>query len=369
MVVFNRPDYQLQVTDPVTGDILLIFPLTIAYNMRYSLTLNQVGVFALSLDDIPMFREAFYKDVLVDVYRSDYAGLLQLEATYLVRVLDKRLVDNTRRLIIGGFCLNDLINRRIVDPEDDSLAPESGFSTKAGFAGNVIRDYIREQAGELASTARQTLRLIVPAPNDLGLGTGANLRYENLLDEMERLAVAGGVDYQIVHTGNANLVCNIGMIGNDYRIPETGVPPYMIINPDRGNVSDLSLIQDARKEKTFVYSLGEGEGTARFLIKLPSPEINDSPYNRIEFKEDNTDDSPFQQYLSAQAALTNNRETIELSFKIDPSIYGLVYKRDIAFADMLTVEWDGFSEDVKVSEFDISVEGDSEDISLTVSRL
>lgn len=369
MAVFNRPDYQLQITDPVTGDILLIFPLTVSYNMRYSLKINQVGIFALSVDDNAIFREVFYKDVLVDVYRTDYAGVLQLEATYLVRVLDKRLVDNTRRLIIGGYCLNDLINRRLVDPADDSIAPESGYSTKAGLAGNVIRDYIREQAGELASVQRQTLRLTVPAPNDLGLGTGANLRYENLLDEMTRLAVVGRVDYQIVHQGNANLICNIGMLGHDNRIPETGIPPYTIINPDRGNVSDLSLVQDARKEKTFIYSLGEGEGVTRFLIKLPSLAINDSPYNRIEFKDDSNDDNPYQQYLASLTALENNRELIELDFKVDPSIFGLVYRRDIAFADMLTVEWDDYTEDVKVSELDVTVEGDSEDISLTVSRL
>lgn len=367
--MIRRPDYQLQITDPVTGDILFVMPLTTSYNMRYSLAVNGVGVFALSIDDTEAFREVFYKDVLVDVYRTDYAGVLQLEGTYLVRVLDKRLVDNSRRLIVGGFCVNDLINRRIVDPEDDSIAPTSGYSTKAGYAGNVIRDYIREQAGELASTERQTLRLDVPAPNALGQGTGANLRYENLLEQMAKLAVVGLVDFRVMHEGNAELTCVIGDLGDDRRIPATGIPPYTIINPDMGNVSEMALVRDARKEKNFVYSLGEGEGTGRYLIKLSSPAVNDSPYNRIEYKEDSSNDSPYQQYLAALTSLEQNRETIEMEVTIDPSAYGMVYRRDIGFADKVTIQWDDVTEDVKVSELDITVEGATETIGLTVSRI
>lgn len=367
--MIRRPDYQLQVTDPTTGDILLIIPLTTSYNLRYSLSLNDVGVFALSVDDTPTFREVFYKDSIVDVYRSDYAGVLQLEGTYLVRVLDKRLVDNARRLIIGGLCLNHLIDRRIVDPDDDSIAPQSGYSTKAGLAGNVISDYIREQAGQSASSDRQTLRLTVPAPNALGVGTGANLRYESLLDEMAKLAVVGLVDFRVLHLGNADFTCVVGLLGRDRRIPNTGVPPYTIINPNLGNVSEMSLVRDSRKEKTFIYSLGEGEGTGRYLLKISSPALNDSPYNRVEYKEDSSNESPYQQYLSALKSLDQNREQIELEFSIDPSSYGMVYRRDIGFADQLTVQWDDVEQSAKVSELDITVEGAEETISLTVSRI
>lgn len=367
--MINRADYQIQVTDPVTGDIQLIFPLTTSYNLRYSLDLNDVGAFALSLDNTAQFRELFSKDTLVDIYRSDWEDILQLEATYLVRAFDKRLANNTIRLIVSGVDLNHFIDRRIIDPADDSLAPESGYSTKAGLAGNVIRDYINEQLGEAASTERQIIRLTVPAPNATGFGTGGNYRYENLLEEMAKLAAVGGVDFRIVHTGGAEFECIIGDLGNDNRIPETGLTPYFILDPQRGNISELALIIDGKKERNYVYSLGEGEGTARNLLKIGTPAVADSPYNRIEYKEDKSNDDPFQQYLSSLTSLREHREEIKFEFKIDPSSYGIVYRRDIGFADKFTAQWDGLSQDVKITGIDFSVEGSEESIELKVTQL
>ena len=149
------PSYQVVVIDPTSGDVTNIYDNTAFIDLRYSRVLNGIGLLALVLPGTDLNYETFTLDSLIEVQRTDPAtGALIVEDTYFCRLRERYRDDRIERVVIGGVSLNHLLMRRVVRPEDDP-AVAGGYSTKDGPADTVIRAYVREQAADLASAARQ----------------------------------------------------------------------------------------------------------------------------------------------------------------------------------------------------------------------
>lgn len=364
------PRYQLSVYDNYTGDRLMVLGLNASYNMRYDMRLNDVGKFGLTLPYSDAMYTLFAKDNFIDVERESPDGTMIVENTYLVRDRERFEAQDDERLFIGGLDLNHLLDRRIIDPEDDSAFPNNGgFSTKAGNAGDVIREYIREQAGDMASEGRLMPRLTVGVPSVAGEGVGANLRYENLLDELQKLAKSGGVDFQIVHTGNGDLTCNIGSVGTDRSMDTNPLAPYTILSPVRGNIANPKLIEDATKEINFAYALGDGASANRTVLKLGTIAQFDSAYNRIEKKMDarQTDKgNAFALYTETLKFLIDKQATKAFEFDYLQGSPGFIYRADWYFGDVLTAQYGMFIESLRVTQLEFSLDANGEEIQVTV---
>lgn len=348
------PNYQIRVTNPQTGNVSLLLPLVESYGLKFERAINKITSFALTLPYENRFDEIFRLDAIVDIFRSDPDGTMQNESTFLCRTTEKMESDTDSRFIASGYHANHLLRRRYIDPEDDSVQPNGGYATKAGSGGDVIRAYIREQAGDLASSARQTLNLSVPVPTDLGNGIGANFRYENLWDEMIKLAEAADLEIEIRHSGNRQFQCIIGSFGTDKSLDGISTPPFnfTVFNPVLGNLKDPRLIVDYRDQKTVVRIQAAGARTNRTSLVLTSPNVNDSVYNRIEATTDSRgvdDTDPYTRYLNGLKFLVDNREQIE--FKCEPllSTGGAIYRTNFEFGDRVTVKWDNFEQTLRVA--------------------
>lgn len=358
------PDYQLTVRSPADGSVRVVLDGSAFDDCKYSRVLNDVGVFAMTLPSDPDWTGIFTLDALIDVERTNPAtGFLQLEETYLTRLTHRFRSGNEERFVVGGFSLNHLLARRIIDPTDDPLAA-GGYSTKAGPADDVLVEYAEDQC--VNSGIRAFPNFSVAPSSSLGSPAGRRLRYENLLEVFQEVADQSNIDFVIVRLTTNTLRLNVLPIGTDRtRTRNYPFAPFVELNPLRGNLSDPSLLFDRKNEQNYVYALAQGPGENRIVTEVQGEGINDSPYNRIEFTTDirqaERGDSTTVG-TQARAALYEKQARKEFTFKPTGQEPGNTYRIDWDIGDSLTCVWDDNFVDLRVREVEITLDSGGETI-------
>ena len=340
-------------------------------DLQYSRVLNDVGTLAMSLpvgnpyaqELIALGLDAVLDDFVEVSRTSPITGKLIVEDTFLLRLIHRFRENDTERLAIGGYSLNHLLLRRIVDPDDDPLQA-GGYSTKAGLASSVMREYVIQQMGYAASAVRQFPLFNVPVIGDFGTSVGRRLRHEVMLEVLQGIALANQCDFVVQRGDGRNLNCNIQPIGTDRRY-STNFPssPYLIIDPIRGNLANPSMLFDRKDEKTFMYALGQGQGAARKLLKLPGEGLYDSPFNRIEVVADvrSSDKADaLTLYTEGNAKLREYRKKREFTFDASQLPPGNEYRNDWDIGDYLTQQWEGVMLDLRLNKVEVTVSSSGE---------
>lgn len=371
------PSYQVTVTDPSTGGVTAVFDGTALDDMKFSRALDDVGLLAMTLPYSDTLPGIFTLDSLVEVQRtSALTGALQTEEVYLSRLTHHFRQGDEEKYIVGGFSLNHLLARRLIDPADDSGAA-GGYSTKSGASDDVLVAYARQQCGDLCLTAaRQYPNFSVALSSGLGNTVGRRLRYENLLEVFQDVCKQSTLilmDFQIVRLSGNTLRLNVYPIGSDKsKTRNYPFAPFVELNPLRGNLSDPSLLFDRKQEKNYVYALAQGPGESRIVTRVSGGGVNDSPYNRIEFTTDVRNaqrGDTTTVATSAGAALNDNQAKQEFTFKPTGTEPGGVYRVDYDVGDIVTCTFDNQSFDLRVRGVEIVLSADNEEISVTVAPL
>ena len=355
-------NYQFNLYSIRTGGLLAIYDAKAVYEVKYSRVLNDVGVFAMTLVASDENDRLFEVDNLLEVLRTDpVTGRLEVEETYLVRLTERLQENDFEFYVVGGVSLNHLLSRRIVDPNDDPLAA-GGYSTKADFADNVMREYALEQGGPNSSADRRFPNYTVATVASAGLGAGERLRHENLMDVFQKIARKAGVDFYIHRVTENQLELQIGPMGTDRSMSRnypTG--PFVLIDPKRGNLTNPRLTRDRKDEKNYVYVKAQGPGDMRIIFEQAAATTGDSPLNRIEFAADSRSSTTATEVLSsARSELAENEPVTEFSFDLRGNEPGNTYRRDWDIADTITAQWGDFREDLRIVEVEISLQENSE---------
>lgn len=364
------PQYRLRVWRQNDGALLTWIPLEQAYSMQFDRLINKIGALSVTLLYEPGMEVTFATDNIVDVDRRAADGNFYTEASFFVRFMERFEAADGERMLIGGKSVTDLLARRVINPADDPLAV-GGYSTKAGATEQIIREYIREQAGDLASAGRQTLRLTVPSVITAGTESGLRLRWKNLWDEMSNLGDANDVDIEVIHTGAANFECFIGRRGSDKSVPISGLTPFTVFSPQRRNVVDPRLTIDRRKEATFIYTLGDGDQQNRTVLETASTRVADSAYNRIEITSDarQADKKTVQQLITeAIRTLNDNAPEQDFDFKLEGNAGGAVYREDFDLGDTVTIVWDELQVDRRIVGISFELDGQTEIVKVKIGE-
>lgn len=366
-------DYQITIIDPYTGGVKTVLDGTAFDAMKYSRSLNDVGLFAMTLPNRDEWPAIFSLDSFIQVQRtSPVNGTLQTEETYFARLTHHYREGNEEKFIVGGLSLNHLLARRLIDPDDDPLSG-AGYSTKAGPADDILHDYADEQCGSVASTVRQFPNFSVAPSASIGTPAGRRLRYENLLDIFQDVANQSNVDFITTRLNGNTLRLTITPIGTDKtRSRNYPFAPFVELNPERGNLSDPSLLFDRKQEQNFVYALATGPGESRIVTKVAGDGTGDSPYNRIEFTTDvrnaeRGDTTTVR--TSAFAALFDKAAKKEFTFRPTGTEPGATYRVDYDVGDVVTCTFGDESFDLRIRGVEINLNSNSEDIAVTVKPL
>lgn len=367
------PSYQVNLLHPATGNVIGILDGTSFYQLRYSRVMNGVGALAITLPANRFNESDLPLDLLIEPMRTHpVTGQLQVEETYLARIFQRYRDENEEQIVIGAVSLNHLLGRRIVDPADDPLEA-GGFSTKQGAADAVLAEYASQQCGPGASVPRQFPGLSIASVLGIAPSIGLRLRYENLIEIFQEQCLEADIQFQIVRTGGTSLQLQIGKLGMD-RTQTTNFPsrPFVLLNPIRGNLSNPRLVRDRRDEQNFVYLQGKGQGGNRTLLTYFSSAISDSPYNRIEFKEDAREvekGDSLGLLTQAANAVKEKRGSVEFDFKPLGTEPGNTYRLDWNLADKITATYNDYTVNVRITEVAFNVSSAGEDLTVTTENI
>lgn len=351
------PSYQIFVLAAADGGVVNLIDQSTPYELRYSRIVNDVGLCALVLPSREYDDSEFEFDDFIEIQRADYTGTLVVEDTYLIQTRQRFRDGNEEKLVISGVSLNQLLQRRVVDPADDPTGA-GGYSTKAGAGSIVMRDYALEQISTSCLTAmRQFPNLTVPPVPSQGLNVGRRLRYENLFVIEKDLAEQSGIDFQIIRTSGAAMEMQVAPIGTNKTVTQNYPSVASVLfAPERGNLENPSLTVDYKEYANYVIVQGQGQGADRQELRLAGTDVN--PRSLREFVADartNEKGSITGLQTSAFTELYNRRIQTTFEFETNPMAGGAVYRLDWIVGDFVSVQWRDFSADVRIEGFEVEV--------------
>ncbi len=370
----SLPDYQVVVVSQDSGLVVAIYDSPAFDSLRYSRKVNDIGTFVLVFPYTDSYYNAFSWDNFVEIRRTNpLTGHMELEESYLVRARHRFREDNDERLVVGGMSLNHLLARRIINPLDDPTALD-GYSVKSGPADTVMRDYVREQAADLASAIRQFPGMSVPAVPGGGATINKSFRYDNLFNAMQEMAVGSAIDFQVLRTDYYYTEVVIGVIGTD-KTRTTNEPlvlPWLGLSPQRGNLDNPSLKIDRTDEKNYVYVLGQGQGEQRIVVEDYTTDVVLTRFNRIEFVKDQrnvdkTDTSGLTS--SATEQLNKNKVKNDFTFDVSDTNQGSIYRADWELGDKGTAIWDQEELDLRITGVEIEIDSSGEQVAVSVETI
>lgn len=366
----SLPNYQIKVFDSDSGATLNILDSASWTSLRYTRYINDIGKMVMVVPYSDVLYQVFDWDNFVEIKRTHpETGLVALEDTYLVRSKHRFWEDKFEWLVIGGLSLNHLLARRVINPADDGAATD-GYSRKSGAADTVMRGYVREQAGDLASVARRTPGLSVPAVAGTGTSINKVYRYDNLFNAMQEMAYASGMDFQVVRTSLYYTEVRIAVIGTDRtRTANIGDRlPWLGLSPSRGNLNNPSLDIDRSDEQNYIYVLGQGQGEKR-IVYQQAGDTSGSQFNRIEFVKDQrnvekTDTAGL--VTAATTEINKNKYKYEFTFELAEGNGGSTYHKDWELGDKATVIWNNTLTDLRIVGVEIEADDSGEFIDVEV---
>lgn len=338
------------------GTIAAVFDTPALQKLRYTRMLNDVGICQLTLPWSDSRTALFAQDCLLEIVRDGV-----VEQTYIHKLWHKVTEDDGLEwLVAHGVSLEWLLLARPVDPRNDALAA-GGYSTKSGAADDVIAEYVSEQAGSGAGGFQPIPNLTIAGTGSIGVTVGSRLAWKNLLKEMQSLANAGGVDFWFERTSERNLTFHCGRMGAD-KTRTTNWPgsAFYVFSPRVGNLIKPSLKRDWREAVTNVYLLQDGnDDTGRTIYEASNGYESITPLGYFAVVADARQAESATEYLTeANDLLVKHRDVTEFEFEIGRAVSH--YRNLWNLGDRVTAEWDTYSEDLRISQVEVQISGDSE---------
>ena len=315
---------------------------------------------------------AFGLDCLVEVRRTfPEAGLgWYTEYIGMHRTPQHQITEADSRIFTSySRGLLDLINRRSVRYYADTEGSAKGPAP----ADDVIKQYVRENAGSLATIANGRLSdgvlpglTVAPNLGQAAIYEGAHA-WKNLLECCKDIGEPHNVDYDVVWLGGTNFEFRtyFPQKGTDR---SEGTPEAVIFGVAQGNFKNPSHTFSRTDEITSCLVLGPGEGPLRDTTLVLSPRTIESPWNLIEQDQNaNTEDR-----LNALIAIGNEvlyEKRAAFNFTFDPIQTALsAYGKHYFLGDIVTSMMLGVPFNVKIEAVNINLSDNQERITFELEE-
>nr|WP_309101687.1 siphovirus ReqiPepy6 Gp37-like family protein [Fredinandcohnia onubensis] len=236
--------------------------------------------------------------------------------------------DNTEQLMIKGYSLKGLLNRRLTVPPLGQA-----YDVSKGNVESVLKHYVRRNAVEPIDPSRVIPNLIINADLFRGPVIEWQSRYKNLVDELEAVSFTYGFGWDVsLDLENQKLVFEVYEPRN-LTTSQNELPP-VIFSVDFDNVKSQVFTDSAIDYKNTAYVGGQGEGIERSFVELGNASGLDRHETFIDAR-DVEDDSQLttrgQQKLQEMQKLT--------SFETEILSYGpFIYEQDWDLGDIVTIQ-------------------------------
>lgn len=265
--------------------------------------------------------------------------------------------------------LLDLINRRSVRYYADT----DGSSKGPAPADDVIKDFVRENAGPLALTANGRLSYGVTPGLSVAANTSQASTFEgadawrNLLEVIRDIGEPHNVDFDVVWLGGASFEFRTYYphLGTDRR---EGTANGVVFSTEFANMVNPSHTVSRTDEITSCLVLGPGEGPLRDTTLVSATTMNDSPFNIIE-QDQNASGEDREAALIAvgNAVLYEKRAKISVSFEPLQTPY-TAYQKHYFLGDIVTCRFSDVTADCKIRAVTVNLDSNAEAITVELEE-
>jgi hypothetical protein len=277
--------------------------------------------------------------------------------------------DGFTSFTVFGYDLVELLKRRIVYYYSGTTQ-----SDKTGNGERVIKEYVRENLGDLATIENGRLKsgkldnLFVDVDLNGGGSWVGSQSFANLFTTINDIAGATGCYFtmeSIFENSQVRLIFRATerLIGTDRsaqsvdrlvgRNAAGNVPVEFSL--DVGNMGSPEFTVNRGQEVTAMVALGLGDGSERDVVEVTNEEsIAISPYGRIEEITSAPTDSHLELTSLAQSEIQKMGPEMSFSFtvlQIKTCMYGKHYR----FGDIVTAQYANLKLDYRVSSIGVSM--------------
>lgn len=341
---------------------------------------NHVSTLQLSLYSGDPAIEHFVLDAIIEVRRRVPEAGLDWYTEYVgFHRTPQMQITTTDLEIYTSYSrgLLDLINRRSIRYHSDT----EGSAKGPGPVDDIIKQYVRENAGSLATVANGRLSdgvtagLSVVADTSQGpVWEGANA-YKNLLDTIRNIGEPNKVDFTVLWGGPSNTLnftftTHYPQLGMDHR---AGNQDQFIFAPELGNMENPSYTRTRTDEVTSCLVLGPGESVFRDTTLVTTTRSADSPWNVCEMDEDARNEDTEAGLISiGQAVLYEKRPAVSFVFQPIQTQWS-TYAKHYALGDIVTARMKSGSNivqsNVKIRAVTLRLDDDVERITLELQEI
>lgn len=289
--------YKVDIKD-VDGNRVALFDDWRGLKIRRNL--NEPDIVKLIINGNDERADLFELDGQILVYRkADHVDLdYYVEAQGFLRgSLIQQFENGKKNYTAYARGWEDLLARRIIGYKSGTEGAQ-----KEDPAETVMKEYVKENAGSLATTGNGRIRsaaiselsveaLSAEAAAGAGVIWGGSRAYRNLLEVIQEIANVTSLDFEIEKTGAKAWEFKTGAIGNDRTDTDydrstgkngAGYAP-VVFSSERGTIQEISYKNSRMDEVNVVFALGKGEGALRAIVTRTDPDaIDDSFINDRE---------------------------------------------------------------------------------------
>jgi hypothetical protein len=276
--------------------------------------------------------------------------------------------NDNNKFVAFGFSYLDLARRA----EIKWLAGTSQ-ADKSGVGETVMKEYVSQNIGSAALLASGRSRdhvysgLSIQADGGAGDSWDGAMSDQNLLDVLQKIAIATSVDFDIIGIGAAlfQFVTYDGQ-RNDRTKGNTDGNSPVIFSLGFGNMVVPVLSRNRTEEVTTAYALGKGTDSARQSAVATSLAALDSPWNDIEKTGGASNTSGDDLDSAAEEIIAASAEKIAFNFQVlqtRSTYYGFHYW----WGDLVTARYKAEEFDKKITEANITVSPNSNGEQITVT--
>ncbi len=344
--------------------------------LHYVLRADPEGIGVCELTVPPGFDLTLFKvDGRIGIWRSinGRPPALDGDAIYLIRRMQFN-PDNTTT--VTAWHSKSLLQRRIL-----AYYAGSSYTDKpATVADNLLKIFWNQNMGSGIVDADR-IGAETQANVLAYLGLQANLSaapaiakacaWRNLFDVAVELCEASAVagtyltfDVVAPAEGTLELRTYTGQRGVDRR---AGSGQAVILSPARGNLENVTIVEDYSQETTFAIAAGQGEKETRLTATASdAARMAVSPFGRIErFVDMSNVDDATQLQDEADAALWYGRPTITFSGDLVETP-GTTRGIHFDLGDIVTAEAHGRQYDMRIDLVDVTVQGGDQKSSIAL---
>lgn len=344
--------------------------------LEYRREVNGPGFYGLTLPGTDARRQLFELDGQVEVLRADAAAGIPwgIDFEGLHRKAARILTaEGKRQFVSSGTSNIGLLARRII-----AYYSETPGSRKTGAAESVMKLFVRENAGDLATLANgrvidgQMPGLSIQADAAGGPAWQGARAWQNLLEVLQGIALTSDYAFDVLGVGPAQFEFRTyaGQRGSDRTIdglnPATGLNlagnSPVVFSVEGGTIRSAEFVEDRTAQATVALALGRGTADARSVRTQIDADLAASPWNHIEVSRNASNETSENGLDTTGERVLGENALIEMLDFEPVQVRGLMYGQDYTIGDRVTVRYDGLERNKEIVAVTIVVDESGETI-------